>query len=411
MPVVVEENDPLFKLALAVMAQTISKQNDVMMFVASHLANTSPTPAYDRPAPVIIMGPRPLPVTEGGGGGGGSKGGGPDADKGGPGFIEKLFGKAVSAIAVIFGPVIALANILNAATSGFGTFIKVMSLMSNIIGTLLLPFFVVLGAAMLTASDILMAKLKPALGEFYEFVVNYLRPAALDLLEQFEDLAEAIGKVLSWIGRNKDHAETVSDLDSDTHTLMTNPTSMFTGWFKALTGDEKEGTKWANEQAQKSAKLWQWITGDEDERVKLLASGHAFDAAAAAGGEETPRARRRRMVEEAMGSSGGGDTRSAFDRNMKVFIESFAKSIGPQASYSSISDANKQIQLAGLNQDPIDAKILKAQLDALEALRGVDRNTARRAAGRFTAEEEARGVGDFSGSIGTGGGDYDGGDF
>lgn len=77
-------------------------------------------------------------------------------------------------------------------------------------------------------------------------------------------------------------------------------------------------------------------------------------------------------------ASGGGKTNAdgtpksappamgeRFSANMRDVIKSMAMSMGPKASYTAIGEVGKQAQLAAINQDPIEAKLLRRMIQSL----------------------------------------------
>ncbi len=64
---------------------------------------------------------------------------------------------------------------------------------------------------------------------------------------------------------------------------------------------------------------------------------------------------------------GGAKTRAALD----MVIQSLQKSIGPKAAFSSISDVQRQAQLAALNTDPIEQRILEVMQQSLAELQKI----------------------------------------
>jgi hypothetical protein len=67
-----------------------------------------------------------------------------------------------------------------------------------------------------------------------------------------------------------------------------------------------------------------------------------------------------------------GDKREAVNRGLADTIRSLQLSLGPKAQISGIGEIGRQIQLAALNNDPIEARLLKVQQDALLELQSIN---------------------------------------
>lgn len=73
--------------------------------------------------------------------------------------------------------------------------------------------------------------------------------------------------------------------------------------------------------------------------------------------------------------SGSGGTREAIDRGLTESIRSLRASIGPKATISSLGGVGQAAQLAALNNDPLEARLLRQQVDLLTKIEsGVNRH-------------------------------------
>lgn len=88
-------------------------------------------------------------------------------------------------------------------------------------------------------------------------------------------------------------------------------------------------------------------------------------------------------------------------------------SMGPKAQISGIGDVGRQVQMAAINNDPLEARLMKMQLTVLEKIeRSVSQNRTPR---RVYDPSESRtdrltGAGDYEGGTSAGGGGDYGGD-
>jgi len=98
------------------------------------------------------------------------------------------------------------------------------------------------------------------------------------------------------------------------------------------------------------------------------------------------------------------------DSGLNDTLRSLQMSIGPKAQSSGLAEVGKQVQMAALQQDPIEARMLKIQQDMLARLNNIANNTSRGSRpGPYNPVTNPTGAGDYSGS-GTAsvGGDYGG---
>lgn len=110
--------------------------------------------------------------------------------------VERILGSFTAKLAIVLGPLTAFATILGSANSGFGVFLKTVNVLAASLAPLLLPAFVLLGAAVLTVSDYIWSKLQPALGEFYKWIFENAIPALSALVEAFNEASRRIEKII-----------------------------------------------------------------------------------------------------------------------------------------------------------------------------------------------------------------------
>lgn len=70
----------------------------------------------------------------------------------------------------------------------------------------------------------------------------------------------------------------------------------------------------------------------------------------------------------ALHGRGTRDARSRVDSSMRDVLESFRRSIGPKAQISGLAEVGKQAQLAALNADPLEMRLMRMQLATLERI-------------------------------------------
>lgn len=99
--------------------------------------------------------------------------------------------------------------------------------------------------------------------------------------------------------------------------------------------------------------------------------------------------------------SGG---REKTDRGLRDALQSLRQSIGPKASITGISEVGKQAQMAALNADPLEARLMREQIAALNRIEA--KLPGRGRPGRVY-DPESTGRGDYDrGVSGGSGGDY-----
>lgn len=300
--------------------------------------------AFDKPQAVIVVGPNPLPVKLVGEGLFKQGPTTPRAEReassgGGMGSLVKAL---VGKFAVVFGPLLALSTILGQTNSGFGVFQKAISVLGASIAPLVLPFFAMLAAGILSVSDILWSKLLPALQDFYKWALKFGIPMAERTLEKTEEGIDAWTGAKNIVTQGKipdrKQAETMG------RNAVPEGDDIIDSW-KWLNKKQMEGAAWLRRQFgaddskfTKAKEEW-WAGGKgpaKDEKGK-----------AASDAEKVPMGQR-------------------FSANMRDVMRSLAMSIGPKASYTSLGEVGKQAQLAALNQDPIEAKLLRRLQETME---------------------------------------------
>jgi hypothetical protein len=70
----------------------------------------------------------------------------------------------------------------------------------------------------------------------------------------------------------------------------------------------------------------------------------------------------------ALSGRGSRETRGRVDGAMRDVLESFRRSIGPKAQISGLGEVGKSVQLAALNADPLEARLMRQQLAVLERI-------------------------------------------
>lgn len=286
--------------------------------------STSAVSAFDKPQAVVIVGPNPLPVKMDGA------------------FKEKVtqprhertpeaggglaIGKAIATrFLAVLGPLYALSTVLGQANSGMGVFQKSINVFAATLAPVLLPVFAMLAAGLLSISDVIWAKLLPALEGFYRWMLKHGVPIVEEGIAAADDLTggdEATRRYLDrpeFAGvRPEDKAKYIREADESRPPEKPAPGNLGQQMTVAIKKKEAE-EKAASAQGKKNAD----------------------------GTPKVPMGRR-------------------FNDNMTDVIKSLAMSMSPKASYAGLGEVGKQAQLAALSQDPIEAKLLRRMITTLE---------------------------------------------
>ena len=270
----------------------------------------------------------------------------------GPGIAQVAtagpIGAALTAVAAKFaaiaGPAAALGAILSSTISGFGVLQTAVKVLASAIAPVLLPATLSLATIFVGLAEVINEH-QDQIDRAFEAFANLL-PVLDWILDLFSDLAD-----------------TSDELDRQ-----------FIDAATAVAEFAASAYRWAQ-----SANPF--TSEEEDEQfIREHFPG--------AGG------RQERDGEGGEGASNRGE------RNMRDVLQSLRQSIGPKASISSLDQVGRQAQLAAFNADPLEARLMKQQLDALNRIEQKI-GGARRRPGRVY--DPTVGDGDFGGDKGAGG--------
>lgn len=273
---------------------------------------------------------------------------------GGVSAIMSTLGTVAASLGAIAGPAAILASVLSSNVSGMQLLGTGVQLLASVFAPILLPLTVLFAAGLVAASEVLYGELAPAMEVFFNLIFGI----GIPVMEWFiTSLSEAIGAVA-------DFADTL---------------------FGATEEDQAEKREVFNELAQSDNPFFAATGG-----IGLMALGD----------EGMPKSSETETTE--------ADNSSPFQSALRDVMRSLRMSIGPRAQISGISDVGRQAQLAALNQDPLEARLMKQQIDVL--------NRIERAIGRQQNERDSRvydwkatGAGNYErGSSTVEGGDYGG---
>jgi len=346
----------------------------------------------------------------------------------------RVFTVFAAKLAVIFGPLAALGTVLSQTASGAGVFQKSIQVLGATLAPILLPVFTLLAAAILTASDEIWKQLVPNLKRWYAWVAEEGIPKMVEFVEWVSKAAKSALEFAEWAGRKKD---TIADVAGglDTAGDLMNPGK----WLNLLgegialgggTGPVADMSDWGGRKGREIDESLGLPTIDTNPftgndisgqggvggllgAIRGLDLGGRIDdmrggfAGGAAGG-----------IGAIGGAPGGGkmepepaappektpaDRKADLIRNAQLVVQSMRMSMGSQASIGGVADLQNKAQMAALNVDPLQQKVLQRSLTAfdemIKALSGIEKNTEKKPAPNHPGRKWAPGEWDTSGDF------------
>lgn len=353
-------------------------------------ASGSTVSAFDRPSPVIVVGPKPLPVE----GVAGGKAAPPAQPKEKPGAVSQAMGDLAGRLGFVIGPLTSLATVLNAGNSGLSVFMTAVRMLGATLAPVLLPAVSTLAAAVLIASDELGRDLVPKLTRFARFTVDVFLPAIQKVAEHAElaavalaavaaqrfaagaaaagggkaGMGAAVGTAASQVGLGLAIGKAVEDASSQ-HTRFeeTGFTLRNVANLAAESVSMMPGGKWAQK-------------GIDDALAGLGFKGGTKAEEAAR--EEAKRGPMQSGTREQV-QADIQKRRGSVDVTREEVLQSMLRSLGGNAEQGGLDVVNRA-QLAAANQDPLTAKIFQKEVQSLrDELAAIAGNTARQPTSRF----------------------------
>jgi hypothetical protein len=300
--------------------------------------------------------------TGGPGGGGGRPGGGNWVNRRLSGAAD-TGGDAGNMLATKFttvlGPLAVFGQVLNSNVGGFQVLGKVIQVIATLLAGFLLPAVATIAAALLEWADEMEGEVMAAAEKFGEFVMGTLLPA----IEFLADVISGTVDVFVWLG------ETIGDV---------------IGWFGDLIAEGKPAGEGVEDDAAMALADFLGLKGMDGARERM-ATGKDPEAEPAPADAPAPK---------------------RFDRSgaMADVIASLRLSMGPKASFAGLADVGKSAQMAALNADPIDQRMLRIAMKQVDMLERIHNKMAGKGAERPVYGTGEDGAGDFSGGGGAGGG-------
>lgn len=255
--------------------------------------------------------------------------------------IMQVLGEVAGKFMSIIGPAAILSQMLNSTISGFGTLQMSVKIFASSLAPILLPATLLLSSVFLSLGEI-VGEHGPLMEQFFAKMMA---------------LVPVVELVVQWFDEAADHIQDMAD---------------------AANNAEKAIIEMAVA-AYKKAQSYNPATTEEED-----------DA----------------FIRRQFGGSGGERSRSEdkVERGLRDSLESLRRSIGPRASISSLGSVGQASQLAALNADPLEVKLLR---DSLATLERIERKLPGRSMPGRVYDPERSGAGDYERGSGSGsGGDY-----
>ncbi|MCE9566546.1 MAG: hypothetical protein K8U57_31365 [Planctomycetes bacterium] len=246
-----------------------------------------------------------------------------------------LTGKLLGAL----GPITSLAQIIGSSASGFQVFTAAMNVVAATLAPIVLPVFLAMAGAALDFADVLQTKLAPGMKQFIGLVFDGLIPVLAKLIEYFFRLTDGLADIMLAVAN---FTSEIPNLARDLRNAVLGPVATDEERADSIREARKAGT------SDEVIRIGGAFTG-----VKPADLARAFDLA----GREAGRKADLTGGEFKVIGTGGG---RAGGRGIDDAISSFLQSIGPKAQFSGLADVGKSAQLAALNGDAIQQRMLEA---------------------------------------------------
>jgi hypothetical protein len=267
---------------------------------------------------------------------------------------KALAGLIVAGFGRILAPLTALGAVVSGLLSGFSIVTSALRVFAATLAPILLPVFVLLAATIIAASDVIWSKLKPALDGWYALVMSQGVPVVEAFIDGLKDAAEAVVEFAHWVERQS-------------HRFRHGVVAGTLGSLETRQAAEKER-----------------VAGVLGRGRNDTGAGNYEGGASSGGG----------------GDYGGGADKGAFGRvaaagaapkttsqlvnsALKDTIKELRLQQGPQASFTGVSQAVKNVQLAAINASPFEQKMLERMGTALDKLEKLVGNTEAKPTRRY----------------------------
>lgn len=338
--------------------------------------------------------------------------------------LTRVFSVFSVKLLAIFGPLVALGTVLSQTSSGVGVFQKSIQVLGASIAPLLLPVFVMLAAAILTVSDNVWNQLLPNLKKWYSYILDEGLP---NLIKFVDAVRDATGWLIKFA---KDPYKEGNDAIKDVPGFRElQPAGRWLGgqmlpdWLKERTKDngevipgipqdqigKRDRSPFSDARRRELLKLNpNYFGAPQDANAPGTPSGGGFFGGGMGFGLGA--------IGKALRGAGGvgaaaepppaepkSNTRADMLRNMNLVMQSLRMGMGSQASIGGVADLQNKAQMAAIQQDPLQQKVLQRTLTAfdemIKALSEIEKNTEKKPAPNHPGRKWAPGEWDTSGDF------------
>jgi hypothetical protein len=278
------------------------------------------------------------------------------------GMMGLLVGKLIAVLA----PVAILAAAISANTSGFSVFLSSAKLLGTVLGAMLLPVFLGLGAATYLLADYIENNLLNNIEEWYNVIIDDIIPALTDFVDWLDKAGKAVKQFIEdvrkeskeeredlrkWLEQHAQKSEggEVKDV-GDIPVLGT----FLRGWQALLNKGVKQPDELIPGFTKKQTKEEAFVGPQMPTDMELK------------GYNKTPS---KDFVGPQMPTS-----RDKAVEGMRATIQEFKLALAPQAQRSGLVEAQKQAQMAALQTSPFQSKILDIVSKVYDAINKVDQH-------------------------------------
>lgn len=290
-------------------------------------------------------------------------GGGPGVSKEKDTFNQELKSRLLVPLLATLAPLATFATIVTQSTSGLSLFLSAVNVLAATLAPVLLPIFLVLGAAVLAISAMLWTRLEPALGDFYVWVVQ----AAIPMFKSLVESVKSVGTAFDVAGEEIDLF--VADMLTATANLM------------KMLGIEEVGGKKPEDLKKTANEFREDVVGRRNKRIEegiggvkggLGDVGKGFDAQDEwlKAIRNAPNAAEADRIQKQGPKKVGpvGEAEGAFGKGLQDMIQQFKFEQGPKPSITGVAQASKDAQLAAVGGSPMERRMREIASDILMAL-------------------------------------------
>lgn len=281
------------------------------------------------------------------------------------GAVVGALSKIANPIILLLTPLTLLAQVVSSSASGFGVVISATKLLAATLAPLLLPIFFALAVGLADMSDMIWAKLLPALKDWYTLVIGPMLGAMTEMVSVVKDVIDVYRTLKAVAGASRGDPASIVKLASAI------------GRDGAMAG------------ARQLDRVMPFLTKGTIQTNGLFERGVNAAQRAMPAAEGSPAAARDAESKSEMLARLSAETRadmtrgnSLNDNKMNVLRE-LQLGMGAKASIGSVAGVNRTAQMAAMNMSPFETKLLEKMQQAIDELTRQTVNTTKDATGLY----------------------------